>query len=400
MSVGVGAAATVVRGPVTWYAYLLMGLFTYLLNIQGNIVPFLKAELDLSYAAVSLHSAAIACGMIVVGLVGRHVVAWTGRRAALALGAMGSAVGAVALCFAPAAWASIASCAAIGVFGAVIPSIVPALLAERHREQRDVAFAEAGAVCYAFAITAALAAGVCIAFGFGWRSAVLLGAMLTFAVLLAFRRTAIGTPSPGAPEEQSQRLPGAYWACWLLMGIGVAIEFGTLVWAPEFLGRVVGLEPATAALGTAVFSLAMLIGRTAISALVRLVATVRLYFTALLLILVGFALYWHAGDTLSAMTALFLLGLGVAPLYPLTAGFAIAAAGTQATAGSSRLMLAVGLSILIMPVLLGSLADAFGLRGAHLLLPLLIASAFLTLGAARILQRREPAATRRAPACG
>ena len=45
------------RDPATWYCYLLLGFFTYLLNIQGNIVPFLQSELELSYRVMSLHSA-------------------------------------------------------------------------------------------------------------------------------------------------------------------------------------------------------------------------------------------------------------------------------------------------------------------------------------------------------
>ena len=70
------------RGPVTWYCYLSLGFFTYLLNIQGNILPFLKDELGLSYRAVSLHSSAIALGLIAVG-----ASAATGSSAATGVGA-------------------------------------------------------------------------------------------------------------------------------------------------------------------------------------------------------------------------------------------------------------------------------------------------------------------------
>jgi MFS family permease len=106
------------RGCVTWYSYLTLGFFTYLLNIQGNILPFLKAELDLSYRAVSLHSSALAAGLIAVGLFGDRVIRRYGRRRALRLGAAGISAGAVLLCLAPVAWASIGSCALMGRWGA------------------------------------------------------------------------------------------------------------------------------------------------------------------------------------------------------------------------------------------------------------------------------------------
>ena len=32
------------RGAVIWLAYLIIGFFTYLSSIQGNILPFLRAE--------------------------------------------------------------------------------------------------------------------------------------------------------------------------------------------------------------------------------------------------------------------------------------------------------------------------------------------------------------------
>ena len=89
------------RDLATWYSYLALGFFTYLLTIQGNILPFLKLELDLSYRVVSLHSGAIAAGMIAVGLFGDRVVRRWGRRFALALGAAGAAAGAILLCMAP-----------------------------------------------------------------------------------------------------------------------------------------------------------------------------------------------------------------------------------------------------------------------------------------------------------
>ena len=48
------------RGPVTLYCYLSLGSFTYLLNIQGNVLPFLKDELLPGPVAAALLCLAIA----------------------------------------------------------------------------------------------------------------------------------------------------------------------------------------------------------------------------------------------------------------------------------------------------------------------------------------------------
>ena len=376
------------RGPVTWYCYLALGFFTYLLNIQGNILPFLKAELDLSYRAVSLHSSAIAAGLIAVGLLGDRVIRRIGRRRALQLGTAGISAGAILLCLAPAAWASIGSCALMGVLGGLIPAIVPAVLGESHGEDgRDVAYAEATAICYAFGILGPLTTALFVAVAVGWRGVVLLGAAFGFLILARFSRTVLPDP-PQAATSGRAGLPAAYWAYWALIAAVVAIEFCVLIWAPEFLERIAGLPRAWAAGSAAAFSLAMLLGRVGASRIVRRVAPRRLLLAALLVTVLGFLLYWGGGQPLAVVVGLFVLGLGVAPLYPLGLGFAIGAAGAHSGTASARVMLAVGLAVLITPAVLGGLADEVGLRLAYLVLPALVVAALACLAAGQALQQR------------
>ena len=81
----VSGAQRISRGAPTWYCYLLLGLQTYLFNIQGNVIPLLQSELHLSYRVASFHSSAIAAGMIVVGLFGERLSRRLGRQELFAL---------------------------------------------------------------------------------------------------------------------------------------------------------------------------------------------------------------------------------------------------------------------------------------------------------------------------
>ena len=383
------------RDLATWYSYLALGFFTYLLTIQGNILPFLKQELDLSYRVVSLHSGAIAAGMIAVGLFGDRVVRRSGRRFALAIGAAGAAAGAILLCLAPVAFASIASCALIGALGALIPAVVPALLADLHGPRRNVAITEASAASYAFAMPAPLLTGLSIALFAGWRPAVLTGALFGILTLAAFRRAVI-VDAVRRNASAGGGLPAAHWAYWCLLVTVISIEFCILLWAPEFLGKVAGLPRAHAALAAAAFAMAMLVGRTAGSGVVRYVQPQHLFALALLVTVVGFLLYWSAGTPTLAIVGLGVLGLGVALLYPLTLGFAIGAAGERGDTASARFMLAAGLAIASMPVLLGALADEVGLHMAHLMVPGLVALPLICFVVAQALER-NPVAPARCP---
>lgn len=378
------------RGRVTWYSYLSLGFFTYLQNIQGNILPFLRTELDLSYRVVGLHSSAYAAGLIAIGLFGDWVVRRCGRHRALGVGALGMSAGAVLLCLAPAAWASVGCCALMGVTGGLIAAVVPAVLAETHGEGgRDVSFAEATAITYAFATLGPLVMGLSVVLSLGWRGVVLLGAAFGALILVAFRQTPLPKSTEG-PGSAGAGLPAAYWAYWALLATVVALEFCVLIWAPEFLERVAGLSRATAAASAAAFSLAMLVGRVGTGGLVRRVAAPHILVAALAVTLLGFLVYWGTGQPLAVVAGLFVLGLGVAPLYPLSLGLALGAAGARSDTASARVLLAEGLAIFMVPALLGGLADEVGLRLAHLVLPGLAVGALLCLAVAGALRRRPP----------
>ncbi|MEM7025870.1 MAG: MFS transporter [Pseudomonadota bacterium] len=376
------------RGPATWYAYISIGIFTFFLVVQGNVLPLVKQELNLSYGVASLHSSAIALGMIAVGLWGERLVRRWGQLRVLNLGLLGAAAGAVLLSMAPVAWMTIGSCALIGAFGALVPAVNPTILAALHPHRRDVAITEAAVVCYGFAILAPLLMSLSIAWFDGWRPVLLVSGVFAAAIALAFRRTTIVEP-PRFSQSPSAGLPVAFWAYWGLLALVVAIELCILIWAPTFLGEVAGMPLAQAAWGAAAFSVAMLIGRLAGSALVRHIRSQHLVLGALIVTALAFPIYWHADRPWPAIAGLFGLGLGVALLYPLSVGMAIGAAGDRASAAGARFMLAAGLALLLMPFALGALGDQVGIHIAHLIVPILVTAALILLGAARILERRS-----------
>ena len=187
----------------TWDRWLLTGFYIYSVNLQGNVVPFLQAEFALSYRAVSLHSSAIAVGIILVGLLGDRVEARLGRRRTLWLGIVGLAGASALLCLAPAPplgqlpAASISACLLMGALGALLPAIVPAVLADLHGERRAQAYAGQAIVAYGFGLGAPLLASAAIWAELGWRAAVLGSAAAGIAILVAFRRMRV--PEAAAP---------------------------------------------------------------------------------------------------------------------------------------------------------------------------------------------------------
>lgn len=377
-----------IRTPLTWYCYLLSGFFTVMLNIQGNIMPFLRDELSLSYRAVGLHPSAIAVGMILAGATTERVLATIGRRRALQVAVGGSLAGMVLLAFAPSVVVSVGACLLVGLTGAMIPGIIAGLLAQIHGPTRDQAYAECGAVTYACAMAATLAVGASVALGLGWRGGLAAGVLCGLALLLTLGRRPVPDLLPRAARAIAAPLPAACIAYLVTLGFGVALEFAVLLWCPAFLEHVVGLTPSLAATAAAAYSAAMLLGRWAGSVAVRRVAPTVLLPAALSLVVPGFALYWGLATPIAAVVGLFLLGLAVSLMYPLSLGLIIAAAGPAADLAGARTGFAAGTALLLCPLALGALADVVGLSAAHLAIPVIALALVLCFTLACTLQRR------------
>jgi fucose permease len=134
----------------------------------------------------------------------------------------------------------------------------------------------------------------------------------------------------------------------------------------------------------------MLLGRVAAGYLVRRVAQATLLIAALAITTAGFVAYWGGTSPLISIAGLFVVGLGIAPLYPLVTNFAVGAAGAAKDVATVRLAVAFGTSLLVAPIALGFLSDNVGLSPAHLALPGLVAAAYACFFIAVSLQKRAP----------
>lgn len=377
--------APIRRDRLTWAAYLALAQFTFFLNIQGNIIPFLKDEFDLSYRVVTLHPAAVAAGLIVSGLIGERWTRRHGRLWSVVVGLAGMALGAIAIILAPHPAVSILGCFLMGAVGCLVLIVVPTMLADWHGANRSVAIGEANGISYVASLTAAMAVGLFVAVGLGWRAALLLGVVLAGFLLLFLR----GVPMPAAKlpaasdeDRSGGRLPRAYWFYWLTIIAFVGVEQSVLVWATEFLARVKGVPVASAAIAAGAFSLGMLVGRLSSSFILKRIKAARALYLSAIVTVPAFFLFWSAPNMPVAVVGLFAVGLGCALQYPLTLTKAIVTAGPFGELATARASLGSGLSILIIPWAIGALADRTGLLAAISLLPFftLAGVAFLMAG--------------------
>jgi hypothetical protein len=84
---------SITRDAFTWLMYLMLGYYSYLLNGLGPIMPFLRAELGLSYTVNSFAFHGLRGCMLIAGLSGDGLLGVYGRRRTFWAGAFGMSGG-------------------------------------------------------------------------------------------------------------------------------------------------------------------------------------------------------------------------------------------------------------------------------------------------------------------
>lgn len=379
------------RDRFTWLAYLSLALYGYFLNVLGPITPFLKDELGLTYTVSSFHFTAFAIGILMIGLGGHLVIERIGHQRSLWLGLFGISLSAVFLLIGRTPIVTIGASFLMGLVGSLILAIVPAALADQHGEMKAVALSEANVIASLLATSAPLLVGWFARSIGDWRWALGLMAFLPIPMFLVFGRDSSPAAASSPTENLSQRkrpLPPLFWVYWLGIVLGVSVEFCMIFWSADYLELVLGLAKAEAAQAVSLFLAAMIVGRILGSRLVQLFSTRAVVIASVLVASFGFLLFWRTDIPLLGLSGLFLTGLGVANFYPLTLSMAINAANGDTVQAGARATLASGTAILALPLILGRLADAVGIRPAYAVVLILLVCIFLVI----LMAERNPRA--------
>jgi MFS family permease len=362
-------------------------MFSYCLYALGPVLVFLHAELYLSYTLTSLHSGLWAVGTMLAGLGFPPLLRRVGRYRLFWLSAGGLVAGSLLLMVSHVVGATLLAVSCMGTSGTLLQTGCLALLSERHGQRRDRALVEASAGASAAAVLAPFVLGLLQSTPAGWRSGFWLPILGLGALFVTFARQPLATAAvPAAASPPSRPLPAAYWVLAVLVATVVAVEFCLVFYGGPLLRANSGVSTSQAATAISLFYLGELVGRIAGSGLTRWPGRSALLVVAALgLTTAGFFAAWLSGRVWMAILGLFVAGLGVANLYPLTLALMLAAAPGQVDQATGRVQLLIGMAVLAAPLTLGALADQVGVvRAVSLELALLAVSLLLLLAGRRL----------------
>src|SRR5215207_2198574 len=176
------------RDRFTWLAYFMLAFYAYMLSALGPLMPFLRAELDLSYSVGALHPSAFALGMILAGLTGSAAANRWGRALLFWGGGAGMALGALVLVVAQLPALTILGAFMMGFIGSYLVVMVPATLSDRHGSKRAIAITESNVAASISSAFVPVVIGASEALGLGWRTSLLLGIGAFVLLFTIFRR--------------------------------------------------------------------------------------------------------------------------------------------------------------------------------------------------------------------
>jgi MFS family permease len=367
------------RDAPTLLCYGALAGYAFWLYAYGPALAFLQAELRFSYTMLGVYSALWSAGAVLAGMsfafvarrLPRAVLLWSSAAGAIAGAGLFTAGRAIAV--------TLSGAVLLGLAGTTLLTCIQAILSDRHGEHRDRALTEANVGAAACAVLAPLLLGLFQATPLGWRAAMGLPALLLAGLYLRYRHQPLPPAPAGRPAGRQARLSLSCWLLASLVAVGIAVEFCLIYFGAEVL-TATGLRTAQAATAMSGFYLGILAGRVGGAYLTRRAGrAVPLLCASLAVTAAGFGVFWLAAQPAVAISGLFVCGLGVANLYPLSLALTLAAAPGNGDTANARTQLLGGVLVIAAPYLLGSLADHLGLHAAFTIEPVLIGVAALLL---------------------
>jgi len=381
-------------GP-TRLSYGTVAAYAFWLYAFGPALALLRSQLHFSYALIGVYSALWSGGAALVGVSFARLARRLGRGRLLWWSAAATTAGAGLFTAARSVPLTLAGVALLGIAGTALLTCSQAILSDRHGERRDRALTEANVGAAGCAVVAPLLLGLLQATPVGWRGAMGLPAVMLVWLCVRYRRQPLPEAPAGGRTEGRARLPAACWLLAAMVAVGIAIEFCLIYFGAELLTST-GLRTTQAATAMSGFYLGILGGRVGGAWLTRRPGrAVPVLSASLAVTAAGFLVFWLAGLPALAIAGLFLCGLGIANLYPLSLALTLATVPEAGDSANGAIQLLGGLLVVVSPYLLGALADHVGLRAAFAVEPVLIAACAVLLLAGLWLARASAYGTAR-----
>lgn len=364
----------------TLVSYASLATWSWMVYAFGASLALLRDDQGTAAWLGGLHGTALALGGVIGALVTPRLNHRFGRGRTARFGAIGAAV-CMTIYLLPGmpVGGTLTAILVTCFFGNIIVVVVNSFIASHQGAASAPAFTESLSLAALMGLLAPLGIGLAAASVLGWRAGMFI-AVIAFAIIEVWRGRDLGAYG-GAGEVRMRKDAGAlptrtYWAVAAgTMYLGA--EFCLSLWGVDLLRDRAGLSPATAAAALSTVLGGIFVGRLVGIRLTERFASEKLLRTAILAGLVAFMVAWSVTVTAVILVALFLTGVGLALVWPLSLARIIRSSGDNPDRASAITLASTTGAIGVAPFVLGAFAGAVGVHSAFLLVPVLLVAALV-----------------------
>lgn len=379
-----------VRDRPTWLVYLQLSCWAWFLYAFGATQALLRDEQGTTKSIAALHGSSFAVGGLIGALVTAPAIRRFGRGVVMRVTALATA-GAMLLYTAPHAAPAVTMLAAAlaCLFGTGLLISINAFLLDHQGHAGPAAITEANAMAAFATLLGPLAVGIGVGSVFGWRLGIWTAmiAMLALEVWRGRHVSAFGTREQAVHESQIGRMPRSIGWSLGLIACFLSTEFSMTFWGADMLRDRCQFGPAAAAASLASISGGMLLGRLIGARVARTVPSEIILRGSVVVAFVGFVIMWTSTAWPLVIAGMVAVGLGIGVQWPMGVARAVRASHGLTDRAAAYCSISGSISIIIAPVLLGTLADRVGVHTAFLIVP-----AFMVISLALLLARPEAVA--------
>jgi len=368
------------RDKFFWTIALQTVVVNFFLGSFGPAQPLLRADQHTSLTIAGLHGTALGIASILAGLANPRLAHRFGRSKTGWIGLGIFSLGLSIFVAASAVPITIGAALITGFGTSTIINNFVTSMNGHYGKLAPVAITQANAIASCGYVSGTLVVGT-IANNYRdlWRFGILLALPLAAYLFFVMRDKSPEEHVPNEHGPQSGKLSRAFWFAWIGFVACISSEFATSFWAAALVIDRTKATPAISTLVIAALGTGMGLGRWYWGKILKRWTLDSQLKTIIGIQFIGFAVLWFSHNLILSFFSLLVAGLGISSQFALASLRLIGLSDYRPDLAIGKSSLAAGIAIGGAPFLLGVLGDHLGISRAYIMVPVLIAIAYLAV---------------------
>ena len=368
------------RDRFFWIVATQTAIVNFYLGGFGPAQSLLRADQGTSLTIAGLHGTAMGVASIAAGYANPHLAHRFGRAKSQWIGLGIFLVGLFLFVISPPVILTIPATLITGFGTSMVINTMLSSMSHHYGKAAEVAIPQAnGVASIGFVTGTALIGTIASLYPSFWRLGLLLAIPVAVILVLVGREKEAEEHVPDESGPQSGKMSAKFWLAWLGFVACISSEFATSFWSAALLKDRVGSSAAISTVAIVALGTGMGVGRWYGGLVLKNFKLDNQLLGLVALQFIGFVAFWLSHSMIISLICLFVIGLGISMQFALSAIRLVSFSDNRPDLAIGKSSLAAGIAIAGAPFLLGFLGDNFGISRAYIMVPVLIAIAFIII---------------------